>query len=1130
MFVVGIQLKIERIISIVFFCSVYDNIHLGAMTLPPARRSIKKGHTAALSRRKNAMSEKKTSGVCCLLLHSSLVCTMFADELKTNASRKRAEANKAKRRQLKQKQDAKRSGPTTNGAAGPFGGTAFGGPAGSSAVPTTSSSGGLFGVPVASQPAGLKAPSVVAQEESLSAVEKAKILREKRAQETKMLVSALSIQSFYRCWKSNKQLQTDQKDSLRRRISDVASLAKILKEKKGISFVPPPATTTALTQQLLWLAKTIPYGKRLVHIRELSADVVELLNGLLNGCIIPSVLAADDDSNPLINWVESSEGKQRLTWFLRLMICVLVDSTSSLACVEAVGRSINEVTSPSGTTKPSKRRASFLKEVRKHLVCSGSDPVCAGATKEERMKRTTPFSYSGTPLDLIGAVRYYLMFVGGGPDPIPSSASDRRETSISNGSRSRGGTLFRLVWTMLKTNTSERARAFAFLWTVPLLSWKLSDDTLTLVVEPARAGARSPMEEWIRAFIDHYTQSMLPGSVESFLPATDVKLTVCPATTSQCLLANVAQIGRLCKAINGSDSRAIDFDFAVIYFDLVAMLLDSVPLSTLFSRESSVEWITDGKGHHTPVVISSVVLDQCKALTVDSYVRRLFHCAIDVEYFETEKILATKTDEDRKLENDMFEVSGASNAALAAKEARVDRNKPFWASSKWARRMTKNVTNLLSGDGREKPKDGPGRSGLINSSSVSAKLARGEVKASDPAAVEAVTRRADFHPGLLLSLCRAYSVILARWGGGGGTDITGTSRDESLEKVATKATEAVAMSLLTVLAFSTPLLRVSWGLMQSDAKIKQSVARLTDADRGGPEMRTLHCVSALSTSSKRNSRGDEDALSLLYLFVSCLCHTMIITDDVEIHDLGKPLPLHQLRRVILHLKKLLYKVCCVDAQHNTKSAPSYVGCAMISSAARAMSDLYNRSSRRPLCLPKVWLVSDLLEKELRSCKTHADYLELLSCSVLRVCPQLVSFKRRLKLFERIVYTNRIEIQGENSSNPFHSNPLKPARVAVIHRNRILEDGLGTMNNLGANMRQRISVHYVSEAGHKETGVDAGGLFKDFWTDLCAIAFDPNYALFAATEGAGNCLFPSPLSYSAHGIDHLTLFGFLGRIL
>lgn len=52
------------------------------------------------------------------------------------------------------------------------------------------------------------------------------------------------------------------------------------------------------------------------------------------------------------------------------------------------------------------------------------------------------------------------------------------------------------------------------------------------------------------------------------------------------------------------------------------------------------------------------------------------------------------------------------------------------------------------------------------------------------------------------------------------------------------------------------------------------------------------------------------------------------------------------------------------------------------------------------------------------------------------------------------------------------------------------------------MRQRIAVQYHNEAGTRESGVDAGGLFKEFWTDLSAIAFDPNYALFRTTEGKG----------------------------
>ncbi len=221
--------------------------------------------------------------------------------------------------------------------------------------------------------------------------------------------------------------------------------------------------------------------------------------------------------------------------------------------------------------------------------------------------------------------------------------------------------------------------------------------------------------------------------------------------------------------------------------------------------------------------------------------------------------------------------------------------------------------------------------------------------------------------------------------------------------------------------------------------------------------------------------------AVLFMFVSCLIHTLIVTDDVEIHDMDKPLPKHQLRRCILLLKKLLYRVCCLDDVHEDtiNCGPmdsNHFGLALISSSTRAMNDLYNRSSRRRLCVPKLWIEEDLLESDLRRCKTYVDYIALLSSPVCRICPFLISFKRRLKLFERIVTTNRIDIQGSNDLRN-----LKPGIIVKVMRGRVLEDGLIHLNNLGRNMRQRIVVSYLSEAGTKESGVDVGGLFKEFWT-------------------------------------------------
>ena len=96
------------------------------------------------------------------------------------------------------------------------------------------------------------------------------------------------------------------------------------------------------------------------------------------------------------------------------------------------------------------------------------------------------------------------------------------------------------------------------------------------------------------------------------------------------------------------------------------------------------------------------------------------------------------------------------------------------------------------------------------------------------------------------------------------------------------------------------------------------------------------------------------------------------------------------------------------------------------------------------------------------------------------------------------------------------------------RGRVLEDGLIHLNKLGRKLRQRIIVQYLNQAGARETGLDAGGLFKEIWSDLSELSFNPNYALFSQTESG--LMYSNPSSRAAHGFDSIILFEFLGRIL
>lgn len=793
--------------------------------------------------------------------------------------------------------------------------------------------------------------------------------------------------------------------------------------------------------------------------------------------------------------------------------------------------------------------------------------------------------------------------------PIPSDADTKREESFLPFEKIRASYLLHFLMdeACSSRNTSLQSKIVTHILTIPLLSWRIhvasspqqrkqttlphqndSSHSPRDIVEflTSTSGDSFPvLIQFVQAYLNAISidRSDTRGyrRIDLFLPTADVPLAICPVTPTQCLLANLVQFGRLCPSLTPSlctsKSNPFSFRLASFYFDFVSLLLDSVPLSTYRTNESSaVEWIDDGHGHFKPIILSNIVLDQCKGILVDSYVRKLVLLATNDEKLlnEVEVAMKSKTSHDIRHEKDIQdEANGSmtSAAALAASAVRADQNRSIWNSSKWAKKIAKSVSGLLNTsivgvqiDRKDSSLATDRKAVLSHRTEVSKSLLSLPIQVAEA-----------FTLDLLFSLCRMYAILIARWGGNGGIDLVhgprtttklsvekkkdrtsgreGSAngqkemRKEALQDEATSRPEQFVVSLLNIFGFSTPIVRILWILIQQDDHGHDTMAAclrsITDADKGRIPVQSQSIMPVCDKYpilSPNRFATNNDCGVLLFMFLCTLSHVLIITDDVEINDMDKPIPLHQIRRCVLLLKKVLYRASCVDNLATTAEAaamfpPNYFGRSLLLAAAKAMKDLYDRSSRKPFCLPSMWTIPKLLEKEVGKCKSFTDYQSLLaSTPVLKVCPFLVSFKLRLKLFERIITTNRIEIQGENSANPFHTNQLKPGIPIRIRRGHSLEDGLVLMNNFSPQMfRQRFQINYYNDAGARETGIDAGGLFKDFWTDLCDLAFNPSFALFRLTEdGAfGNCLYPSPASATVHGAtDHVVLFEFLGRIL
>ena len=1073
---------------------------------------------------------------------------MFAEELSGSATRKRQQEQRARRRQLKTEKDKQAARNATVTTAASASGAASTTPAvvGSTPLATTA------GITSVSTPA----PVVISSTEATllgttgggkKSAAVANALQQRQLRQTSQLQqkACIKIQAMMRSYRSNCQLLDHHSHSLTKRLSDLGKLRTLLQQKNPDSpFVPPPATTTALVQQILFLTKPVPYKRNVSNeknsttvtqpgaIKLRNSGHISNLNDILEFTVIPGLSSQNDDNlNPLLPWWESAQGTHRVKRFLRICLQVATTKNASLKCVSAIGSFLKLILGVDKQHPLSKRAREVIPpRCRSWLLVdpttssslasiNGNSPSSLSVSAATQTAPTGVANNEAPPetMDIYQILRRFLLFTIGS-QPIPATSAALRESCISANERSHADVLFQLVVIVTQSIVEQRrqleARFLSEILSIPLVTWKVSSNSvaqlLTLTsstTAKSSSGQTVLLVSMVASFIELNKQPLSSGRIGLLLPVVDVPMTKCPAINTQCLLANLIALGRVCPSLNGSDRYKVDYLSAATFFQFLATLLDVVPLGTYLSRDSAVEWVTDGKGHHTPIVLSPIILDQCKLLLVESFVRNLFQCAIDSGALRTESILAAKNDKDLKHETDLREAAGAGTAtaaSMAAHEARVHR--ASWLSSKWASKLRKGVSGLLSSgktDTSGQPSYGDGGKGmLVETSAVSKKLASGvkdgtAVKALHaskevPVVTKTTIFASPYSPALLFALCRTYAAVLTRWGGGGKEDIVSRTEGRKNE-IATARPDPCAMAFLNVLCFGTDIVRTSWALIQGDKEIASDLSNAIEKHKGTSSIRSMTARPSYDVAR----RGD--GAVLMYMFVASLSHTLIVTDDAEIYEMDRPLPIHQLRRCIQLLKKILCRACNLDGTSSDKTTSPF-GLSLVSSSSKVMRDLYDRSARRPLCVPKLWLVENLMVKEIQNCKTHGDYVALLSTPVLRICPFLVSFKRRLKLFERIVTTSRIEMQGVNDGNPFNSNPLKPGIPIQIMRGRVLEDGLATLNKLGRNLRQRINVQYLNEAGARESGIDAGGLFKEFWTDLCAIAFNPNYALFRVTEG------------------------------
>jgi ubiquitin-protein ligase E3 C len=149
--------------------------------------------------------------------------------------------------------------------------------------------------------------------------------------------------------------------------------------------------------------------------------------------------------------------------------------------------------------------------------------------------------------------------------------------------------------------------------------------------------------------------------------------------------------------------------------------------------------------------------------------------------------------------------------------------------------------------------------------------------------------------------------------------------------------------------------------------------------------------------------------------------------------------------------------------------------------------------------------------------------EVRLATVLRELPFTISFSQRVIVFQNLIQRDKEEHQGHQVN--FMQGP---AINLLVRRNYIYEDAFEKLSRENEpNLRLKMRVQLVNAAGLDEAGIDGGGLFREFLSQLLKAAFDPNRGFLSVTRN--QMLYPNPNASYIHenSSEH---YYFIGRML
>ncbi|XP_048762043.2 ubiquitin-protein ligase E3C-like [Ostrea edulis] len=350
-------------------------------------------------------------------------------------------------------------------------------------------------------------------------------------------------------------------------------------------------------------------------------------------------------------------------------------------------------------------------------------------------------------------------------------------------------------------------------------------------------------------------------------------------------------------------------------------------------------------------------------------------------------------------------------------------------------------------------------------------------------------------------------------------------------------------------------------------------------------------ITLLQTLSRGLEMSDSDMqriVPLLSVFCSMFSHSLYTLHDADFYgdmksskDSSMPFSLQELVPMVLMLRDTCLGIIELahpetrlsvtedyrealrrtamkdprDSSYNDREAPfrhTKTWAYLFKVIATLVRQLYTRDSRKRFCPPNSWLsdrvqihadkpsqmyrargsvfsqrpfgtMRHLTKAQLDDDGPPLSNTDVKNLVILTELPFVVSFQERVKILQKLIVNDRDENQGDA-----HNFLTGPSINVAIRRNYIYEDAYDKLSpDNEPNLKLKMRVQLMNAAGLDEAGIDGGGIFREFLSELLKTGFDPNRGLFLMTTD--RLLYPNPQSVSL--MDNYTKhYYFLGRML